>query len=183
MSGLSPHKTIKVSSTSFTRPADATAYAAGDEVSNSSTAGSVVRPVFDFTGFTMVHPKEVRIAWTPASGNTVVTNADFEILLFKTDDVPSAVGDNTTHPITAPKAIEASRFLPVAGGWLNQLGAAAAGTSATQRVGLAVGNLATDSFEFKQGETQSLTAVVRALSAWNPGNVAQDFSLFLEVEV
>lgn len=170
--------------TTLVRPADATAYAAGDEISNNSTAGSVARVKFDLTGFQFARPRQLRIAAVPASGNFVVTNAAFEALLFKTDDVPAAVGDNVTHPIAADTAIKhVGRFLPVAGGWRDQLGAAASGTSALQSVSHALGGLVTDAVQFKNRETESLTLVLRALAAWNPGNVANTFTFRLEVEV
>jgi len=51
------------------RPADATAYAAGDEISNHATAGSVVRATFNLRGFTRGRIFAAALDLTPASSN------------------------------------------------------------------------------------------------------------------
>jgi len=81
------------------RPADATAYAAGDEISNSASAGSVARPTFNMAGFSRGKILACEIDLTAASGDVVTTASDFEVLVFNTVDVPAAVGDNVTNPI------------------------------------------------------------------------------------
>ena len=86
--------------TTTTRPADATAYAAGDEVSNSATPGSVIRPVFDLTGYRRGRILGLGVDVTPASSNVVITAFNVQGLLFKTADVPAAAGDNLTAPFT-----------------------------------------------------------------------------------
>lgn len=175
------------------RPADATAYAAGDEVSNHATAGSVVRPTFALNGFSRGLVIAAAIDLTAASGDVVTTAADFELLLFKTANVPSAVGDNVTHPIAA-----ATRTLAVAGfrfddtGWTGPLGTVATGTSQHQKVmPTIVQPLATNvlhaphighPFEFKQGETETLTVVLRALAAWTPGAVVNTIGITLDID-
>src|SRR5690554_5656768 len=97
----------------FARPADNTAYQAGDEISNHATAGSVVRPTFDLSGFTRGRILAAEIDITAASSNVVTTASDFELLIFRTGDVPAAVGDNVTQPLaaaTAALAVAAFRF-------------------------------------------------------------------------
>src|SRR3990167_7436248 len=57
------NKVFRLRST-IARPADATVYAAGDEISNSATAGSVVRATFNLVGF-----KRGRLDWTFGYGS------------------------------------------------------------------------------------------------------------------
>jgi hypothetical protein len=181
-----------------TRPSDATAYAAGDEVSNSATAGSVVRATFDLSGFTRGRILGACMDITPASGNFINTASDVEVLIFKTTDVPAAVGDNVTNPIVAATqvlAIGAFRFDDA--GWTGQLGSIAGTvTSAYQRVGTHVVNpLATPGlqalhvpgfpFDFL-GNTlaqRSLSVVIRALAAWTPSTVINTLGITLDLEV
>ena len=176
------------------RPADVTAYAAGDEVSNSATASAVVRPTFDLSGFTQGKLKSAEIDLTPASGNAVTILSDFELLIFKTADAPAAVGDNVTHPIAASvraKAVAAYRFDDT--GWTGPLGTVAAGTSQVQAVmPTLVQPLATpvlqapmyDGFPFDLtgSPTKTLTAVIRTLAAWNPTAVVNTFGITLDIE-
>lgn len=179
---------------SFIRPASATQYTAGDEVSNSATAGSVVRATFNMSGFQYGRIKAAAVDITAASSNVVTTAADLEILVFRTDDVPAAVGDNTTNPLTAPvraTAIGGFRFDDT--GWTGPLGTVAAGASQFQAVlPHLVQPLATPvlqspfsdgfSFDLRSVETKELTVVVRALAAWNPGNVANTIGITLDIE-
>lgn len=176
------------------RPADNTAYTAGDEVSNSATAGSVVRPIFDLAGFTRGKIMAAELDLTAASGNVVTTASDYELILFRTDDVPAAVGDNVTHPITAAQrasAVAIFRFDDT--GWTGPLGTVAAGTSQHQAVGAhLVQPLATNvpqavwpygfPFDFTGKTTRTLTAVVRALAAWTPTGVINTFGITLDIE-
>lgn len=188
-------KVFRLRST-IARPADITAYQAGDEVSNSATAGSVVRATFDLSGFTRGHIHGAMIDITPASGNLVITAADFELAIFHTADAPAAVGDNVTHPISAAtmaKAVGVFRFDD--GAWSNPLGALTASTSGSQRVpSHVVMPLATPTlqahynvgfpftFEGKAIETRQFTAVLRALGAWTPTGVINTFGITLDIE-
>lgn len=176
------------------RPADATAYAAGDEISNHATAGSVVRPTFDLAGFERGKIMAAELDLTAASGNVVTTASDFELLIFRTDDVPAAVGDNVTHPITAAQrasAVAIFRFDDTA--WTGPLGTVAAGTSQHQAVGAhLVQPLATNvlqvlwpygmPFDFAGKNTKSFTAVLRALAAWTPTAIVNTFGITLDIE-
>lgn len=181
----------------FARPADNTAYAAGDEISSNATAGSVVRATFDLSGVTRGRILAAALDVTPASGNFVVTAADMELQIYRTPDAPAAVGDNVTHPIAATtqcKAIGTWRFDD--GAWLNQLGAVTAGTSAYQEVAahitvplatptLQAAHVPGHFFSFP-GQTlaqREFTAVLRALAAWTPTGVINTFGITLDLDV
>lgn len=176
------------------RPADATAYAAGDEVSNHATAASVVRPTFNLAGFSRGKIMAAEIDLTAASGNVVTTASDFELMLFRTADVPAAVGDNVTHPLTAEqraKAVAIFRFDDT--GWTGPLGTVAAGTSQHQAVmAHLVQPLAANVpqapfypgfyFDFEGQTAKTFTAVLRALAAWTPGAVINTIGITLDIE-
>lgn len=187
-------KVFRMRST-IARPADNTAYAAGDEVSNHATAGSVARATFDLSGFTRGKIFGAEIDLTAASGNVVTTASDFELLLFRTPDVPAAVGDNVTNPIAAAdraKAIARFRFDDT--GWTGPLGTVAAGTSQVQAVmPTLVQPLASNvleypvpffvfSFESQTLAQRELTAVIRALAAWTPTGIINTFGITLDIE-
>lgn len=185
-------KILRLRST-IARPADNTAYAAGDEISNSATAASVVRATFDLAGFTQGRIVSAEIDLTAASGNVVTTAADFELMLFRTDDVPAAVGDNVTNPISAANraaSVAVFRFDDTA--WTGPLGTVAAGTSQHQAVGAhLVQPSATPSlqvlfpegyyFNFDGKATKTLTAVLRALAAWTPTGIINTFGITLDI--
>lgn len=181
----------------FARPADATAYAAGDEISNHATAGSVVRATFDMRGLENGKILAAEIDLTAASGNVVTTASDFELLVFRTGDAPAAVGDNVTHPIAAAtRALAVARFRFDDTGWTGPLGTVAAGTSQVQAVvPTLVQPLATNVPEYPvfgagfafNGQPLSeagrqFTAVLRALAAWTPLAVINTFGITLDIE-
>jgi hypothetical protein len=181
---------------STTTSVGAVAYAAGDEIANSATAGSVVRATFDLSGFTRGRILAAELDVTPASGNMVITAADFELLLFRTPDAPAAVGDNVTMPIAANVRCKAvGRFRFDDGAWTNPLGALTASTSGVQAVMPAlVQPLATPvqeypvpffafSFEGQAIAARELTAVIRALAAWTPANVVNTFGITLDLDL
>jgi hypothetical protein len=179
---------------STTTNVGAVAYTAGDEVSNSATAGSVVRATFDLSGFQRGIVLAAQMDVTPASADVVTTALDLELMLFKTANVPAAVGDNVTNPIAAAvKALNAGVFRFDDTGWTGPLGTVAAGASQIQKVGahvvmptatptLQVGYVG-HIFEFKGGETATLSAVLRALAAWTPVNVVNTIGITLDIEV
>jgi len=179
----------------FARPSDTTQYAAGDEISNSAVAASVVRPTFTLAGFTRGRLLSAAIDVSADSGNIVIVALNLALMLFKTAEVPAAVGDNVTMPITgANYAKRIGKFLFDDGGWENPLGAFTAGTSgyqetpATMPVPLATPTIAAPHvpghfFDFSGGETPSLTAVLTALAAWDPGTEIDTFGITLELEV
>lgn len=80
---------------SFTRPADTTAYAAGDLVANSTTAGSVVP--LSFSGAVRTTGDCVRIERVRIEkSGTSLTNASFRLHLFESSPTPT-VGDNGVY--------------------------------------------------------------------------------------
>lgn len=88
---ISNNSEVRISA-NFTRPADTTAYAAGDLVANSTTAGSVVPLTFTNairTAGDCVRIERVRIEKT----STSLTNASFRLHLFEASPTPT-VGDN-----------------------------------------------------------------------------------------
>jgi hypothetical protein len=186
-------KVFRLRST-IARPADVTAYAAGDEISNHATAASVVRPTFNMAGFRRGRIHSATIDLTAASGNVVTTAADIELLIFRTAEVPAAVGDNVTHPIAAAtRALAVACFRFDDTGWTGPLGTVAAGTSQVQAVmATLVQPLAANvlhapwptgfPFEFTGYTTATFTAVLRALAAWTPTAVVNTFGITLDIE-
>lgn len=81
---------VRVSAT-FTRPADTTAYASGDLVANSTTAGSVVP--MSFTALPSLNYGGRVKAAKVAFSDTVLTNASFRLHLYNASPVPTN-GDN-----------------------------------------------------------------------------------------
>lgn len=180
------------------RPADATQYTAGDEVSNSATAGSVVRATFDMQGLENGVILDAALDLTPASGNVVTTASDMELLIFRTHEAPAAVGDNVTNPIAAAtRALAVARFRFDDTGWMGPLGTVAAGASQYQEVmPTMVQPLATNVLDYPvyaRGYSfngapltavgRSFTAVLRAIAAWNPTAVVNTFGITLTIQV
>lgn len=187
-------KIVRFRST-IARPADNTAYAAGDEISNSATAGSVVRATFNLDGFTRGKIISAGIDLTAASSNVVTTASDFELLVFRTPDAPAAVGDNVTNPIAAStRCLAVARFRFDDTGWTGPLGTVAAGTSQFQQVmPTLVQPLASNVPEYPvpffpfsfDGQTlaqREFTAVLRALAAWTPTGIINTFGITLDIE-
>lgn len=187
-------KVFRMRST-IARPADITAYQAGDEISNHATAGSVVRATFNLDGFTRGRILAAEIDLTAASGDVVTTASDFELLIFRTPDAPAAVGDNVTHPIAAAtRALAVARFRFDDTGWTGPLGTVAAGTSQVQAVmPTLVQPLASNvpeypvpafvfSFEGQTLAQRQFTAVLRALAAWTPTGIINTFGITLDIE-
>ena len=83
---------IKNSSNSFTRPSDTTAYASGDLVANSTTAGSVTAISIGNVAFNDQGSAIIRRVALRKSG-TSTTNASFRVHLFRAT-VTCANGDN-----------------------------------------------------------------------------------------
>jgi len=177
-------------------PSQAGAYAAGDEVSNSATAGSVVLATFDVSAFKRGKILQAQMDLTPASSNAVTTAADFELLIWRTIDVPAPVGDNVTNPIAAAtRALAVARFRFDDTGWMGPLGTVAAGTSQEQTVmPTVVQPLATNVLDapvpyrqftldgMKLDSTRTLTATLRALAAWTPGAVVNTIGITLDID-
>ena len=179
----------RLTGATFVRPADATQYSIGDEISNNATAGSVVLATFaNLAGFRRVQPIRMGVAITPASASLVITALDFSVYLFKTADVPAAGGDNVALALTAVQRQHACKFSFVDTAWAQPTGAATSGASGYQEAFPAIGGIYTsvgNVIEFTgseaNGEARSLTLVLQADQAWNPGAVAQTFTFALDL--
>jgi hypothetical protein len=176
----------------FSRPADATAYSAGDEISNNASAGSVVRPTIDLSFVRKARIVRAGIAVTPASGNLVITAFDFALLVFKTSDIPAAVGDNVAFNVTALKRARAAKFAFVNTAWTAPNGGVAAGTDGFQEVlsfiSGASGAIPGNTFDFTQGDPvtaagRQLTIALQAQAAWTPTAVVNAFDIVLDIEI
>lgn len=184
----------------FSNPSSAGAYTAGDEISSNATAGSVVLPTFDMRGLESGKILSAMIDLTPASSNAVTTASDMELLIWRSSEVPAAVGDNVTNPLAAAtRALAVARFRFDDTGWTGPLGTVAAGTSQVQQVMPTLTQpLATNvaeypvyafSYSFLTGGQllsatgAQFTATLRALAAWTPGAVINTFGITLEIEV
>jgi len=84
---------------SFTRPADTTAYASGDLVANSTTAGSVAAVELAHVGHCKAGAGIIRRVILRKSG-TSVTSADFRVHLMRADPATVTNGDNGAFSIS-----------------------------------------------------------------------------------
>lgn len=175
-----PHLTAN-----FTRPASATQYTAGDHVANSETGASVTPMVFTLPR-TSGKVIGARCVIEPASGNLVITAADFDLLLLRPQtNIPFAAGsypaDNAALTLTAAiyrEFVGSIRFS--AGNWRNPLGALTASTAGYQSSSFATRPYA--SFNLDGLSTVTLIGLIQVVAAWNPGNVANRFDITLDVE-
>lgn len=99
-------------STNFTRPNDTNAYAAQDEVSNSTTQGSAVALTFAdvvadnaATGYLVKASLKV----TAIGATAPTTNATFRLWLF--DAAPTMVGDNVAYPLLSAELAKAIGYV------------------------------------------------------------------------
>lgn len=165
----------------FSRPADNTAYSAGDAIANSATLASVVPLTF-----VLPSPNGIltgcRCVVAPASSNVVITALDFDLLLFApATNVPFAAGsfpaDNTAMAITAASFRElVATFSFVNSAWRNPAGALTAGVAGTQAVAPVIANAR---FNLGAYSTTTLIGVVQVLAAWTPLGVANRFDFAL----
>ena len=161
----------------------------GNEISNSATAGSVVYPSFDLSGFRRSQPGRMGISLTPASGNVVITNLAFSVYLFKKNDAPAAVGYGTALNLTAVQRQKACKFAFTAAAWTQPTGALTAGTSAFQESFPAVGSIYTsvgNILEFTgseaNGEPRTAVVVIQVDAAWNPATIAYTMDIVFDVD-
>ena len=90
---------VKNLSASFTRPADTTAYASGDLVANSTTAGSVA--AIELRGFSVNSQGSCIIRRLKlAKSGTSTTNASFRVHLMRTDPATVTNGDNGAFSVS-----------------------------------------------------------------------------------
>ena len=151
-------------SATFTRPGDTTAYASGDLVANSTTAGSVVPMSFQLGnafGIGVFRLTRARIIKT----NTSPTNANFRLHLYQSSPTP-ANGDNGAWSTSAAADwlgnIDVTSMLAFTDGCCGT-GSTAAGSEMFIRL--------------KAGST--VYGLLEAKAAYTPGN-AESFTVVLE---
>lgn len=165
----------------ISRPADNTAYTAGDAISNSATQANVVPLTF-----TLPSPNGIitgcRCVVAPASSSLVITALDFNLLLFApATDIPFAAGsypaDNTALAVTAAAMRElVAVFTFSSAAWLNPSGALTAGAAGTQAVAPVVANA---KFNLGAYSTRTLIGILQATAAWTPTGVVNRFDFAL----
>lgn len=122
-----------VLSASFTRPANTTAYAAGDLVANNTTAGSVIP--LSWANATRVSGDCLRIERVRIEkSGTSLTNASFRLHLFESIPTPT-VGDNGVYnssgTLATNNALSMAGTFPVTMIWAASDGAMGIGTPTT----------------------------------------------------
>lgn len=172
---------------SLSRPADATAYASGDLIGNSLTAGLVVPLEFPISRDALYgRVLGCRAVATPASGNLVITACDFDLLLFHPlTAIPFAdagfPADNAALNISAAAGRELiGIFSFLNTGWRNSAGGLTAGITGFQQIA------STRSLGFQFDLTgyakSSLIGVIQCKGAWTPGAVVNQLDFDLEIE-
>jgi hypothetical protein len=164
---------ITASSTQFARPGDTTAYAAGDQISNSTSAASVVPLTFRFRSsepFLQIDRALLR------KSSTGTTNPSFRLNLYSSIPVISVSGDNG---LMSANTTAATNFI---GGLSNS------GTPTTHLDGGVVNllpfcgtspfplPLLVDCRSLVSGEIVTLYGLLEALAAYAPGN-AETFNM------
>lgn len=147
------------SSTAKARPADTTAYASGDLVANSTTAGSVTHhqiSVGQGRG-------KIKRAGLKRSGTQAITNGSFRIHVFTADPGAPTNGDN------GALVFNTANYLGYADVTLILGTAAAIGWSAAWDL------------VYKTDNSQYLYAVVEARGAYTPAS-AETFQVVLEID-
>lgn len=152
---------------SFTRPANTTAYASGDLVANSTTAASV-EPLSIYVGPEKKQSLYIRKARIKKSG-TGVTNAEFRIHFYSSAPT-SAAGDNAAYSTD-----NAANYLGAIDVTVNQAFTDGAVGSGTSNVGneisfIADGETSTESYVY---------ALVEARGAYTPAS-GETFTVTLE---
>lgn len=176
---------------SFSRPASATQYGAGDIIANSGTANLVVPLTFKLPGKTG-RVTGCSCVVTPASGSLVIVALDFNLLLFRpVASVPFAAAgypaDNAAMAITAAAFRECvAKFSFVNGAWTNPAGALTAGATGYQAV-IATTSRTYPTFDtrgdYGTAQDDALIGVVQAIGVWNPTGVVNQFDFALDLEM
>lgn len=151
-------------SVSFTRPADTTAYASGDLVANSTTAGSVIPLVLQSAvgagGQRLIRRMRVR------KSGTSVTNASFRIHLYGSYPTP-ANGDNGAWSTSGAAA------------YLGAMDVTIDRAFTDGAVGVAV---PVNGFDVSYDQGEAIYALVEARGAYTPAS-GETFTLEAEVLV
>lgn len=142
-------------SANFTRPADTTAYGAGDLVANSTTAASVVALSWATAGSRPFYIPRIRLQKSAAS----VTNAQFRVHLFDSAPTVATNGDN-------------SAFASVVSGVAKWLGSFDGTMAASHADGAVVHCLPTGNYRRRDfiGDPGTLYGLIEALAAYTPAS-------------
>lgn len=155
-------------SANFTRPADTTAYASGDLVANSVTAGSVVP--MTFTNAARIAAGNFCVLRARVSKTTTgVTNAAFRVHLFTTSPTNPTNGDNGAF---VPSQI--ASYL----GYFDITAMVAGTAGAAGQGGLAAGF--GNSLAVALGSGRDIYGLLEARGAYTPGS-AEVFTTTLEI--
>jgi hypothetical protein len=152
-------KSHAVASASFTRPADTTAYASGDLVANSTTAGSVVAMTLSVGTAAGMPARIRRVRFMGDKADA--TNFNFRVHLFSVLGITCANGDNGAFSVN--KAANYLGQVDVATGQLFTDGAM--GTATCDIISPA----------------GTVYALIEARAAYTPAS-AEVFTLMLEVD-
>lgn len=189
-------RTPRVTAT-FTRLDEATvgAYSAGDNIDNSTTAGSVVLKTFSVARTPAAAVVSGRISGCrctvePASSNLVIANFDFDLLIFRPGtNIPFATAgfpaDNAALAVSAAAMRDlVAVFSFVNSGWRSPAGSkSVAGVAGQQSVLIASGRAFAPFNLSDLGAATTLPYLLQAQGAWNPGHVNQRFDFALDVDL
>lgn len=155
----------RAASAQFTRPADTTAYAAGDQVTNSTTAGSFVALSFDvgrYSGaYVVIRGAKLR------KSTATTTNASFRLHLFTVAPTVATAGDNATFANVANTSDSYIGAIDITVGRAFSTGSAGVGM-VSGRNEIIAAPVAT-----------TLYGILEALAAYAPGN-AETFDVTLD---
>lgn len=175
----------------LTRAADATTYAAGDLIANSTTAASVVPLTWDIGALASGRVTGARATVEAASGTIVLAALAFDLYLFRpATGIPFADGsypaDNSPVNMTAAAQRQGIGIISFGNsGWRNLLGAnTASGTFLVQES--AVSGLygrPYAPFNFSDLSATTIRGILVAQGAWAPGAVAQQIDISLDVDL
>lgn len=153
-------------SASFTRPADTTAYASGDIVANSTTAGSVTplswTAARNAGGTGMIRRVQIR------KSGVSTTNASFRVHFFSATPTISTAGDNSVFASNVSGVAGYLGYCDVTIGVALSDGSVGAGVPA-------VGS----EINFALSSGQTVYALLEARAAYTPGN-AETFAVAIE---
>lgn len=183
--GITPRVTA-----SFSRPADNVAYTAGDLIGNSLTAASVVPITFAAARISggSARLTGCRCVVTPASGNLVIANLAFDLLLFRpATDIPFATaGYPADNAALAVSSLAMKQLVGVfsfsASGWRSPAGSTSvAGVAGWQAVPLNSGRPFAP-FNLSDLASLNLLGILQAQAAWTPTGIVNEFAFALDVE-
>lgn len=145
-----------LASASFTRPADTTAYAAGDLVANSTTAGSVI--ALDFGKCQQLTGRRFLTKCRLQKSGTGVTGAAFKVHIFKAAAAPTVQnGDN-------------GAFLPSnVAGWVGSFDVGSMQAFNDGAVGNGAPSVA-NTLTIDPGDKMNVYALVEARGAYTPAS-------------